>query len=160
MYVDNMITGVELSPQADALYKDVKNLFQSASTNHREWASNPSEIARTDPRMWSNRCRNYERPMDLPISPPKWAQKREVTTQLGVFSPATLNAKLFIKELFKQKDWDEIFSQSHQQEWNKICESLTPLFSQPLPIGGDECKLFYFTDTSAKAYSVVVYLYY
>ena len=81
---------------------------------------------------------------------------------LGFFSPATLNAKLFIQELWKQeKDWDETFSQSHQQEWNKIYESLTPLSSQPLPryIGGDEHKLFCFTDASAKAYSAAAYLY-
>ena len=33
---------------------------------------------------------------------------------LSLFSPATLNAKLFIQELWKQdKDWDEAFSQSH-----------------------------------------------
>jgi len=59
---------------------------------------------------------------------------------LGLFSPATLNAKLFIQQLWKQeKDWDETFSQSHQQDWNKIYESLTPLSSQPLPryIGRD-----------------------
>ena len=81
---------------------------------------------------------------------------------LGLFSPATTNAKLFIQELWKQeKHWDETFSQSSQQEWNKIYESLTPLSSQPLPryVGGDEHKLFCFTDASAKAYSAVVYLY-
>jgi len=62
--------------------------------------------------------------------------------------------------LKKEKDWDETFSQSHQQEWNKIYESLTLLFSQPLSryIGGDEHKLFCFTDASAKAYSAAVYL--
>ena len=33
---------------------------------------------------------------------------------LGLFSPATLNAKLFIQELWKQdKDWHEAFSQLH-----------------------------------------------
>ena len=53
---------------------------------------------------------------------------------LGLFSPATMIAKLFIQELWKQEnDWDETFSLSHQQEWNKIYESLTPLSSQALP---------------------------
>jgi len=51
---------------------------------------------------------------------------------LGLFSPATLNAKQFIQELWKQeKDWDETLSQSQQQEWSKICESLTPLRHYP-----------------------------
>ncbi|XP_068738547.1 uncharacterized protein [Montipora capricornis] len=81
---------------------------------------------------------------------------------LGLFSPATLNSKLFIQELWKQeKDWEETFSQSHQQEWSKICESLTTWSSQSLHryIGGDKHKLFCFTDASAKAYSAAVYLY-
>ena len=83
---------------------------------------------------------------------------------LGLFSPSTLNAKLFkdIRELWKQeKDWDETFSESHQQEWNKILESLTPLSSQPLPnyIGADKDKLLCFADVSAKAYSAAAYLY-
>ena len=53
-------------------------------------------------------------------------------------------------------------SVSHiQQDWNKIYESVTPLSFQPSPryIGGDEHKLFCFTDISAKAYSAAVYLY-
>jgi len=33
MDVDNMITGVETSRQADELYKETKTLFQSASMN-------------------------------------------------------------------------------------------------------------------------------
>ena len=81
---------------------------------------------------------------------------------LGLFFPATLNAKLFIQELWKQeKDWNVTFSQSHQQERNKIYESLTPLSSQPLPqyIEGEEPKLFCLIDASAKAYSSAVYLY-
>ena len=82
---------------------------------------------------------------------------------LDLFSQASLNAKLFVQELWKQeKDWDETFSQSQQQEWSKICNGLTQLSSQPLLpryIGGDEHKLFCFTDTSAKAYSAAVYLY-
>ena len=81
---------------------------------------------------------------------------------LGFFSPATLNGKLFIKELWEQElDWDETFSESQQQEWHKLYEELTPLSSLPIPryIGGDEYKLFCFTDASVKAYSAAVYLY-
>jgi len=44
MYIDNMITGVETSTQADELYKEAKTLCQSASMNLREWASNSSEF--------------------------------------------------------------------------------------------------------------------
>ena len=81
---------------------------------------------------------------------------------LGFFSPTTLNGKLFIKELWEQElDWDETFSESQQQEWHKLYEELTSLSSLPIPryIGGDEYKLFCFTDASVKAYSAAVYLY-
>ena len=49
MYVDNMITGIETSRQADELYKEAKTLFQSASMNLREWASNSSEFLQNIP---------------------------------------------------------------------------------------------------------------
>lgn len=49
MYVDNMITGDEIPTQADELYKETKTLFQSASMNLREWASNSSEFLQNIP---------------------------------------------------------------------------------------------------------------
>ena len=49
MYVDNLITGVETSTQADDLYREAKTLFQSASMNLREWASNSSEFLQKIP---------------------------------------------------------------------------------------------------------------
>ena len=182
MYVDNMITGVETSRQADELYKEAKTLFQSASMNLREWASNSFEFLQNIPECDRSSAEtmkvlgtSWNLTADTIFINGSHNLSSEVTTKrdalqsvsriydpLGLFSPATLNAKLFIQELWKQgKDWDETFSQSDQQEWNKIYESLTPLSSQPLPryIGGDEHKLFCFTDASAKAYSAAVYLY-
>jgi len=49
MYVDNMITGVETSTQVDELYKEAKTIFQSASMNLCEWASNSSEFLQNIP---------------------------------------------------------------------------------------------------------------
>ena len=49
MYVDNMITGIETSTQADELYKEAKTLFQCASMNLREWALNSSEFLQNIP---------------------------------------------------------------------------------------------------------------
>lgn len=181
MYVDNMITGIETSTQADELYKEAKTLFQSASMNLCEWASNSSEFLQNIPECDRTSAEtmkvlgtSWNLTTDTIFINGSHNLSSEVTTKrealqsvsriydpLGLFSPATLNAKLFIQELWKQeKDWDETFSQSQQQEWSKICESLTPLSSQPLPrYIGEEHKLFYFTDASAKAYSAAVYLY-
>ena len=50
------------------------------------------------------------------------------------FSPATLSAKLFMQEPSKQKlEWDEIFSESLQQEWFKLYDDVTPLSAVPIP---------------------------
>ena len=49
MYVDHMSTGVETSTQADEQYKEAKTLFQSASINLREWASNSSKFLENGP---------------------------------------------------------------------------------------------------------------
>ena len=153
MYVDNMITGVETSTKAHELYKEAKTLFQSASMNLREWASNSSEFLQNIPECDRTSaetmkvlgtCRKLT--TDTIFINGSHSLSSEVTRKreplqsvsriydpLGLFSPATLNAKLFkdIRELWKQeKDWDKTFSQSQQQEWNKIRESLTPLSSQ------------------------------
>ena len=154
MYVDNMITGVETSTQANEMYKEAKKLFQSASMNLREWASNSSEFLQNIPdgdQTSAETMKVLETSWNLTTDTifingshnlsSKVTTKRaalqsisRIYDPLGLFSPATLNAKLFIQKLWKQeKDWDETFSQLQQHEWSKICESLTPLSSKPLP---------------------------
>ena len=175
MYVENMITGVGTSTQADEMYKEAKTLFQSTSMNLCEWASNTSEFLQNIPDGDQTSAETMKVPGTSWNLTTDTIFVSEVTTKretlqsvsriydpLGLFSPATLNAKMFIQELWKQeKDWDETFRQLQQQEWSKICDSLTPSSSQPLPryTGGDEHKLFCFTDVSAKAYSAAAYLY-
>ncbi len=43
-YVDNTITGVATSEEADKFYKEAKCLFQSSSMNLHEWASNSQDL--------------------------------------------------------------------------------------------------------------------
>ena len=49
MYVDNIITGVATTKQADEFYKEAKPLFQSPSMNLREWTSNSKEFIQNIP---------------------------------------------------------------------------------------------------------------
>ena len=137
MYVDNMITGAETSTLVDKLYKEAKTLFQSPSMNLREWTANFSEFLQNIPEcdgtsaktmkvqgtfciltadtIFSNGSHNLSSKVII---------KREALQsvsrsydRLGLFSPATLSAKLFITKLYKrEKNWDEAFSQPHQQE--------------------------------------------
>ena len=182
MYVDNMITGVATSEEADEFYKEAKCLFQSSSMNLREWASNSQDFLQSIPE--SDRTSGdtmkvlgttWNMNSDTIIINGSHTSSFQVTSKrealqsisriydpLGFFSPATLNGKLFIQELWKQElDWDETLTESQQQEWYKLHEDLSPLSSLSIPryIGGDEYKLFCFTDASAKAYSAAVYLY-
>ncbi|KAL9989289.1 hypothetical protein ACROYT_G003822 [Oculina patagonica] len=182
MYVDNMITGVATSEEADEFYKEAKCLFQSSSMNLREWSSNSQDFLQSVPE--SDRTsgdtmkvlgNTWNMNSDTLIINGSHTSSFQVTSKrealqsisriydpLGFFSPATLNGKLFIQELWKQElDWDETLNESQQQEWYKLHEDLSPLFSLSIPryIGGDEYKLFCFTDASAKAYSATVYLY-
>ena len=98
--------------------------------------------------------------MDLTISPPKWPPKEMHCRLSAEFMTHWVSFPQPHWMQSCEKDWDDTFSQSHQLEWNKIYESLTPLSSLPLPrYIGDEHKLLCFTDASAKAYSAAVYLY-
>lgn len=67
---------------------------------------------------------------------------------LGFFSPATLNGKLFVQELWKQElDWDKTLCESKQQEWWKLHDDFILLSSlaKPRYLEGDEYKPFCFT---------------
>ena len=44
IYVDNLITGVDSSLDAEKLYHQTKSIFDSASMNMREWNSNSTEF--------------------------------------------------------------------------------------------------------------------
>ena len=136
MYVDNMITGAETSTLVDKLYKEAKTLFQSPSMNLREWTANFSEFLQNIPEWDRSSAEtmkvlgtSWNLTADTIFINGSHSLSSEVTTKrdalqsvsriydpLGLFSPSTLNAKLFIQELWKQeKDWDETFSQSHRQ---------------------------------------------
>ncbi len=154
MYVDNMITGVATSEEADEFYKEAKCLFQSSSINFREWASNfqeflqsVSESDRTSGDTMKSLGTTLNMNSDTIIINGSHTLSFQVTSKrealqsisriyesLGFFSPATLNGKLFIQELWKQElDWDETLAESQQQEWYKLHEDLSPPSSLFIP---------------------------
>ena len=119
MYVDNMITGVETSRQADELYKEAKTFFQSASMNLHEWASNSSEFLQNIPECDRSSAEttkvlgtSWNLTADTLFINGSYNLSSEATTKkdalqsvsriydpLDLFSPATLNATMFIQEL-------------------------------------------------------------
>ena len=80
---------------------------------------------------------------------------------LGFLTPATLQGKLFLQELWaSEKEWDEKFEEEMLHKWIKLqkeneCISMVTI---PRFIGNSNCQLLCFCDASAKAYASVIYL--
>ena len=84
-----------------------------------------------------------------------------VYNPLGLFSAATLQAKLELQTLWQQKlDWDNELSESEKTRWLEIISDLSTIPSVKIPryINSKHAWLFHFTDASARAYSANVYL--
>ena len=135
MYVDNVITGVSTPKEAGQFYEEAKPLFQSSSTNLREWASNCDEFLQSIPesdKIAGNKMKVLGTTWDMnsdslfisgcDISASPVTTKREalqfiskIYDPLGFLSPVTLNGKLFIQEQWQQElDWDETLFTTRQ----------------------------------------------
>ncbi|XP_052784316.1 uncharacterized protein LOC128220097 [Mya arenaria] len=85
---------------------------------------------------------------------------------LGLFSPVTLNGKLLMQQLWKEKlDWDDIVSDEHVQEWKTIKLDLEriPTFKLKRCVTNEAddsvtYSLVCFCDASERAYSSAIYL--
>lgn len=98
--------------------------------------------------------------------------KREIIASsfdpLGYFAPSILEAKFFMRQLWKDKcDWDTKLDDKQMNEWLQIAENLETISQHHMPryIGINEthCEsieyaLICFCDASAKAYSAAIYL--
>ena len=185
IYVDNLITGANTLEEAKSLYAEGKHLFETASMNLREWASNCEEFMKFVPQQHQAVNPNQkvlgvywnlnDDTMSIPMSNVEAAStKREVLQRigsifdpLGYFSPTVLKAKVFMKKLWTDKcEWDEKINNDYLNEWNDISEQLAQISSYCLPryIGtteksqAGEYRLVCFCDASAIAYATAIYL--
>ena len=75
---------------------------------------------------------------------------------LGFSTPATLQGKLFLQELWApEKEWDAKLQEEMKLQKENDCISMVTV---PRFIGNSKCQLLCFCDASAKAYASVVYL--
>ncbi|MCP4486384.1 MAG: DDE-type integrase/transposase/recombinase, partial [Gammaproteobacteria bacterium] len=153
IYVDNVLIGSTTVEEGIQLYQDLKQCFQAASMNLREWQSNSQELLQQLPAAdvvnkpltkvmgleWNTkddtlslmhlRADKYEESI---IAPTKRKILQCIATlfdPMGLTAPCLLLGKNFLRKLWKEKlTWDEeIQSSELKAEWLKICSTLTQL---------------------------------
>ena len=80
---------------------------------------------------------------------------------LGFFTPATLQGKLFLQDLWaSKKEWDEKLDEEMLHKWMKLQKEMECISMVTIPrfIGNSNCQLLCFCDASTKAYASVIYL--
>ena len=187
LYVDNIISSFPSENEVINFYNRTRPLFANAGFNLRSWASNSDileEHAKKDNVLDNNK--------DVKILGLKWnveddtlsftkhevgdtseniTTKRDVLKQsskiydpLGIISPVTVKAKMFIQGLWKQGlDWDEKLSPELMEQWTKISDDTKEAVSlkiqrKYIPGNQSNTTLHIFTDASAKAYGACAYI--
>ena len=152
--VDNLVTGTDTEEESKTSFKRTRKIFQEASMNIREWTSNHPNImnhveqqgiaGKRDTNVLGLQWTTKEDQLSLePFkqhSEASWT-KRELSSQFaalldpfGWTAPATLKAKLFISDLWKENwTWDEELPKQKKEEWNSIAADLanTTTFVRP-----------------------------
>lgn len=188
IYVDNLITGVDTVEKGKQLYTDAKGVFEAASMNLREWASNSKEfidfvpesdrVTRPNQKVLGINWNLLDDTVSVPVSSyteTKVLSKREILQRvssifdpLGYFTPVVLKAKLLLKKLWINKcNWDDGVNDDFMEEWELISKELEAISSYQLPryigIGKKpdlsiEYHLVCFCDASGLAYATTIYL--
>ena len=144
LYVDNVITGTQDVSQALQFYSESKRVFTKASMNLREWTSNSEDFMCNIPQKDRATGRIVKvlgmirhvvedilkTRSEIDITNP--ARKRDVLRAissiydpLGLFIPATVEAKLFVQTLWMDNlDWDDSLSSERQMKWENIAKEL------------------------------------
>ena len=189
LYVDNIISGVSSESLATEYYTETRSIMLQAKFNLRSWASNSKELqalAMTDGVADKDTNVNILGlrwnistdmitfvskdilPLDISLT-----SKREVLQHasrlydpLGFLAPVTIQAKIFMQELWKQNlSWDEPLNEALRHTWYKIAQEIQRSINMVLPRrycisfhSTTSLKLHVFADASTKAYGAVAYL--
>ena len=185
IYVDNVVTGTNSVHEALGFYSESKKIFEGAAMNLRDWTSNSKEVLDKIP-LYDQANRRKKKILGLlwhveedimtvtyHMSNNMTLSKRTVLSEiasiydpLGLFSPVTLQGKLFLQTLWNKKmSWDQHLSEQDKTQWNVISQDLKEIPSHRFPryIGLNQNKeikyqLLVFCDASKCAYAAAVYL--
>ncbi|KAJ8018117.1 hypothetical protein HOLleu_44067 [Holothuria leucospilota] len=183
VYVDNVVIGSNNTKEAVKLYKEAKELFQSASMNLREWVSNSEEFNRMLPDvdrvkskevsvlgiLWNTQTDKIQ--LKVNVDSLHNVTKRSTLQQLakifdplGYLSPVTIRGKILHQQMWKENfDWDCPLPDPYVVKWKALENELQSIkkFSVLRPVLVDHkipIQLLCFTDSSQEAYSACVYV--
>ncbi|XP_073250389.1 uncharacterized protein [Porites lutea] len=144
--------------------------------NLREWGSNSREFLKSIPEqdreketitkvlgiLW-NTIKDHL--IVKGSKPTECSSKREVLKSIatvfdppGFFTPATLQGKLFLQDLWaSKKEWDEKLDEEVLHKWMNLQKEMECISMVTIPrfIGNSNCQLLCFCDASTKAYASV-----
>lgn len=187
IYVDNVLTSFPDEQQTLEFYSESRKLLSNAGFNLRSWNSNCSTL-----KTMATQEKSVDNDSIVKILGMNWdtesdnivyqqlniqennrsITKREVLRQsssifdpLGIITPVTVKAKLFIQNLWKAKlDWDEMLPHELEVKWQVIAkdiEQATKIIIPRMLYDGTEIKetsLHIFVDASQNAYGACAYL--
>ncbi|KAL6737581.1 hypothetical protein Aduo_011210 [Ancylostoma duodenale] len=190
-YVDNVFHGVENTNEGKHFYTSSKELFKKAGMNLRAYVSNSKELNDFFESKESGKISQKQKllglhwnihtdeiSIPLPYKNPcqvkstKWTKRKvlketaSIFDPLGLVSPVTLIAKLFLQSLWKINiGWDdELPTDQHMQwlqimsTWNMPFLTINRLLFPTNTEDASEYELHVFTDASANAYCATAYL--
>ncbi|RCN51427.1 integrase core domain protein [Ancylostoma caninum] len=186
-YVDNIFLSATSKEKAEQKYYQTKELFKLAGMNVREWTSSDEQVNdtinshgatpmdktvkilciqwRTTTDTLTIRLPSVEEQASHPTKRHVLKLVASIFDPLGIISPVTVRAKIFLQSLWKDNmQWDQLLPLHSQQQWKDITDSWTfPLLEIPrriLPRSTRQIsyQLHVFTDASQAAYCAVAYL--
>ena len=188
LYVDNVVSGCPTEACALEYYNEARSVMSKANFNLRSWASNSPNLRAAAHQdkvadketvvnvlglLWDTSQDTLQlagkRYPSLESTQPT---KREVLQDLsktfdplGVLTPVTISAKLFMQQLWQQKlNWDQPIPSKLTATWNNVVTNLAQTPNLAIPRRYLQFKteqpltLHVFVDASMKAYGTTIYI--
>lgn len=187
LYVDNLVSGCQTEQGALNYFRQSRTLLSIANFNLRSWTSNSRHLMNAANEKNVMESDNpvkvlglvWNAKMDLILPSPKPGSvdftsaktKRSILKcassifdPLGLITPVTISAKLFIQQLWQQRhEWDSTLDEQLCTDWNAIaCDILkATMLSYPrrciATLHNTNAVLHVFADASPRAYGAAAY---
>ena len=187
LYIDNVVSGCHSEQAAVDYFLKSRSLLNSAHFNLHSWASNSPHLRSTAKEhnvaesgnpvkvlglVWDVQTDLiYPSPKPEPSNFISARTKREILKcassvfdPLGLISPGTISAKLFLQQLWQQRlDWDSDLAEELCKNWNTIDHDILHATEISFPRQcvtvsyNADATLHVFADASPKAYGAAAY---